>query len=42
MLADPGQELAELERAVAAVPAAARPGAVAEALAGLRQDGLLP
>jgi len=41
MLASPGQSLAELERAVAAVPAAARPGAVVEALAGLRQDGLL-
>jgi A/G-specific adenine glycosylase len=42
MLARPGQSFAELERAVAAVPAAARPGAVAEALAGLRGDGLLP
>jgi A/G-specific adenine glycosylase len=41
MLAQPGQDFAELERAVAAVPAAARSGAVAEALAGLRRDGLL-
>ncbi|MGO8687301.1 MAG: A/G-specific adenine glycosylase [Candidatus Dormibacteria bacterium] len=41
MLADPGRSIAELERAVAQVPAAARPGAVAEALAGLRRDGVL-
>lgn len=42
MLARPGQSLAELERAAAAVPAAARPGAVRKALDGLRRDALLP
>ena len=41
MLARPDQSAAELEGAVAAVPAAARPGAVVEALAGLRREGLL-
>ena len=41
MLEHPDQSAAALERAVAGVPAAARPGAVAEALAGLRRDGLL-
>ena len=41
MLAQPAQSVAELQAAVAGVPAAARPGAVVEALAGLRQDGLL-
>ena len=41
MLDRPEQSVAALERAVAGVPAAARPGAVAEALAGLRRDGLL-
>ena len=41
MLDRPERSAADLERAVARVPAAARPGAVAEALAGLRQDGLL-
>ena len=41
MLDEPEQGAAALERAVAGVPAAARPGAVAEALAGLRRDGLL-
>jgi hypothetical protein len=41
MLARPHQSVAELEAAVAGVPAAARPGAVVEALASLRRDGLL-
>jgi len=41
MLAGPELSFAELERAVTRVPAAERPGAVAEALAGLRRDGLL-
>jgi A/G-specific adenine glycosylase len=41
MLAGPDQSAAELEEAVAGVPAAARPGAVAEALAALRREGLL-
>jgi A/G-specific adenine glycosylase len=41
MLARPELSVAELERAVAAIPAAARPGAVAEALAALRREGLL-
>jgi A/G-specific adenine glycosylase len=41
MLTRPGQSLDELERTVTGVPAASRPGAVAEALAGLRRDGLL-
>ena len=35
-------ELEALAARVATVPAASRPGAVAEALAGLRSDGLLP
>ncbi|MGD0833031.1 MAG: A/G-specific adenine glycosylase [Candidatus Dormibacteria bacterium] len=42
MLAAPDRSPADLERAVAAVPLASRPGAVAEALDGLRRDGLLP
>ena len=41
MLARPEQSLAELERVAARVPAAARPGAIREALDGLRRDGLL-
>jgi A/G-specific adenine glycosylase len=41
MLARPELSIAELERAVAAIPAAARPGAVVEALAALRREGLL-
>jgi A/G-specific adenine glycosylase len=41
LLARPDLDLTGLERAVATVPAASRPGAVAEALAGLRRDGLL-
>jgi hypothetical protein len=41
MLARPDQSAAELEGAVAGVPAAARPRAVAEALAALRREGLL-
>jgi A/G-specific adenine glycosylase len=42
MLARPRLARPDLDAAVAAVPAARRPGAVAEALAGLRRDGLLP
>jgi A/G-specific adenine glycosylase len=43
MLADSAPaDAAALHAAVQAVPAAARPGAVEAALAGLRQDGLLP
>jgi A/G-specific adenine glycosylase len=41
MLARPDQSVAALERAVAALPAAARPGAVVEALAALRREGLV-
>jgi A/G-specific adenine glycosylase len=41
MLARPDQSVAELERAVAALPAAAQPGAVVEALAALRREGLV-
>jgi A/G-specific adenine glycosylase len=41
MLAQPGLSVGALERAVAAVPAAGRPGAVVEALASLRREGLL-
>jgi A/G-specific adenine glycosylase len=41
-LARPHLATADLECAVAEVAAARRPGAVAEALAGLRRDGLLP
>ena len=41
MLARPEQSVGDLERSVAAIPAASRPGAVAEALAGLRRDGLV-
>ena len=42
LLARPGLGLAELEAAVASVPLACRPGAVAEAVHGLARDGLLP
>jgi A/G-specific adenine glycosylase len=41
MLARPDQSVPELERAVAGIPAAARPGAVVEALAALRRERLL-
>ena len=41
MLARPDQSVAALDRAVAALPAAARPGAVVEALAALRREGLV-
>jgi hypothetical protein len=41
MLARPELGVAELEQAVAATPAAGRPGAVVEALAALRREGLL-
>jgi hypothetical protein len=41
MLARPDQSVAELEGAVAGVSAAGRPGAVVEALAALRREGLL-
>ncbi|HYA01211.1 MAG TPA: A/G-specific adenine glycosylase [Candidatus Binatia bacterium] len=42
LLARPGSSPEELEAAVSGIPAAVRPGAVAEALAGLRRDGLVP
>ncbi len=42
MLAAPDLTPDDLERAVDSVPLAARPGMVAEAMAGLRRDGLLP
>ncbi len=42
MLARPRLGFSDLAAVVATVPAAGRPGAVAEALAGLRRDGLLP
>lgn len=42
ILARPGLGSAELETAVASLPQARRPGAVAEALHGLTRDGLLP
>jgi A/G-specific adenine glycosylase len=39
---DPPRDQRELDQRVSGIPAAARPGAVAEALEGLRRDGLLP
>jgi hypothetical protein len=41
MLSRPKLSIAELEHAVAAIPGAGRPGAVVEALAALRCEGLL-
>jgi A/G-specific adenine glycosylase len=40
--ADPPRDQLELDERVRDIPAAARPGAVAQALEGLRRDGLLP
>ena len=39
---DPPLDQRQLDERVRGIPAAARPGATAEALAGLRRDGLLP
>jgi hypothetical protein len=41
LAASPPRTFQDLHRRVAAVPAAAREGAVAEALTGLQRDGLV-